>query len=181
MPTIPAPLYALVGVTDLATEKARALPVKLAEIEIKRFEPPTVDDAKAAVADAKAAVSKIDLAKLDPRKVELPSKDTLNVELPTMADLDPRKVELPKFELSDFAARAFELAAVAEKKYDGLVVRGERVVASVRGTEHVSVPAPTVAEPTTPAAAEQPATPKATKPATKKATKPAAKKTEPEA
>ena len=62
-------------------------------------------------------------------------------------DLDPRKVELPKFELSDFAARAFELAAVAEKKYDGLVVRGERVVASVRGTEHVSVPAPTLVKP----------------------------------
>jgi len=172
MPTIPTPLYALVGVTDFATEKARALPLKLAAIEIKRFETPTVDDAKAAVADAKASVSKIDLTKLDPRKVDRPK-----VELPAMADLDPRKVELPPFtmpkvELSDVAARAFELAAVAEKTYDGFVVRGERVVASVRGAEHVSVPATKVAEPTAP---------KATKPATKKATKPAVKKTEPEA
>ena len=166
MPTIPTPLYALVGVTDFATEKARALPLTLAAMEIKRFETPTVDDAKAAVADAKASVSKIDLTKLDPRKVDRPK-----VELPPFT---VPKVKI-KVELSDVAARAFEFAAVAEKTYDGFVVRGERVIAAVRGAEHVSVPAPKVAEPAEPAA---PTTPK---PAAKKATKPAVKKTDPQA
>ncbi|MFZ0324945.1 MAG: hypothetical protein WAN48_12550 [Actinomycetes bacterium] len=168
LPKIPAPLFALVGVTDIATEKARALPVKLAELELRRFDAASVAVARDRAREtARTAAERIDLTKLDPRKAELP-----NVELPSKADL-------PKVELSDLAARAFEFAAVAERTYDDLVVRGERVVAAVRGTEHLTAPA--ADEPAAKPAAAASAT-KPTKKATKPATKPAAKRTtDPEA
>lgn len=185
MPTIPAPLYALVGVTDVATEKARELPEMLAELELRRFEMP-----------------KVDTAKLDPRHFEMPKVDMPTFEMPKVerptfemskvdvSKLDPRhldlsKVELPKFELklempkveiSGVAAYALEVAAKAEKTYEEMVVRGEQVVARVRGTEHVTAP---VAK----AAPAKPATkkPATRKPAAKKATKKPAKRVTPKA
>ena len=117
MSAIPAPLFALVGATDAVTAKARALPEKLAEIEIRRFERPAVD-----------------VATLDPRKVSLPK-------------IDLRKVEMPKVDVSEVAGSAFELAAKAERVYEDFVTRGEQVVARVRGREESVTPVTPVATP----------------------------------
>jgi hypothetical protein len=170
MPTIPAPLYALVGVTDVATEKARVLPEKLAELELRRFEMPKVDRAA------------FDPRHMDLPKIELPAFEMPKVEMPKVdrAAFDPRhielKVEMPKVELTGVAAYALEVAAKAEKTYEEMVVRGEQVVARVRGTEHVTAP---VAK----AAPAKPATkkPATRKPAAKKATKKPVRKVAPKA
>ena len=152
MSAIPAPLFALVGATDAVTAKARTLPERLAEIEIRRFERPTVD---VTVLDPrKVTLHKIDLSRIDPRKVEL------------------SKVELPKVDVSEVASSAFELAAKAERAYEDFVTRGEQVVARVRGRDTTTTPV------ATPAKAQASATKKATKPATR-ATKPATKPSAP--
>ncbi len=147
MPSIPNPRFALVGATDVVTSKARTLPEKLAEIELRRFERP-----------------KLDSAAFDPRKVEY-------------AKLDPRKMQLPKFdiglidlrkvEVSDVASSALVFAAKAEQAYEDCVARGEQIVARVRGGETVAA---------TPIATPD-QTSKPTKPPTKPATAPAAKRT----
>ena len=144
MSAIPAPLFALVGATDAVTAKARALPEKLAEIEIRRFERPTVD-----------------VTTLDPRKVSLPK-------------IDLRKVEMPKVDMSEVAGSAFEFAAKAERAYEDFVTRGEQVVARVRGREDSIAPVTPVATPAeaegvAPKKATKPAPKKATKPAARKA------------
>ena len=150
MSAIPAPLFALVGATDAVTAKARTLPEKLAEIEIRRFERPTVD--VTALDPRKAQLPKIDLSRIDPRKVDL------------------RKVELRKVDVSEVAGNAFELAAKAERAYEDFVTRGEQVVARVRGREEVTTPVatPVKTEAMTPKKATRPVS-KATKPAVKKA------------
>jgi hypothetical protein len=175
MPTIPAPLYALVGVTDVATEKARELPEMLAELELRRFEMPKVDAAKLdprhfempKVERPTFEMSKVDVSKLDPRHLDLSKVELPKFEL---------KLEMPKVEISGVAAYALEVAAKAEKTYEEMVVRGEQVVARVRGTEHVTAP---VAK----AAPAKPATkkPATRKPAAKKATKKPAKRVTPKA
>jgi hypothetical protein len=146
MSAIPAPLFALVGATDAVTAKARALPEKIAEIEIRRFERPSVD-----------------VASLDPRKVSMPK-----VEL--------SKIELPKLDVSEVAGSAFELAAKAERAYEDFVTRGEEVVARVRGREENVTPVATPATVEAAAKkAEAPAAKKspAPKPAAKKSDTPA--------
>ncbi len=149
MSVIPAPLFALVGATDVVTAKARELPEKLAEIEIRRFERPSVD-----------------VSALDPRKVDLSSIDLRKVELrkPSV------QVEMPKVEFSDVAGAALQFAAKAEQTYEDLVTRGEQIVARVRGSQPdetpVATPPAEVAKKATKAAK------KATKPASK-VTKPA--------
>ena len=168
MPTIPAPLYALVGATDIATAKARELPEKLAELELRRFELPKVDSAK--LDPRHLELPKVDAAKLDPRHLDLSKVQIPKVEM----SFDMPKLELPNIEMSDVASFALELAAKAEKTYDELVVRGEQVVARVRGTEHVTAPA------AAPVAAG-PAKPATRKPTAKKATKKPAKTAAPTA
>jgi hypothetical protein len=164
---IPSPVFALVGVTDLATAKAKELNEKLAAMDR-----PTSDDAKARFDQARESVRSIDLTKVDPRKVR-------DAELPKVPKVDVKNVELPKVELSDATAFALELAAVVEKKYDELVVRGERVVAELRGEEHLTAP---VADDTTAAAAATATKPpkaaaKPVKKAAKRATEPVTKDT----
>jgi hypothetical protein len=156
MSAIPAPLFALVGATDLVTSKARELPEKLAEIEIRRFERPSVD--VRSLDPRNIDVSTIDLRKVDPRKVEL--------RKPTVP-----QVELPKVEFSDVAGAALQFAAKAEQTYEELVTRGEQIVARVRGTETDVTPVATPPVKATKA--------KATKKATKATTKSAAKTTKP--
>lgn len=192
---IPAPVFALVGATDaaaaLATHAAQAVNERIAAMER-----PSGDDARTALKQAsqqareqaRASVSSIDLTKIDPRKIDPrkvdltkvdPRNRDITIELPKV-DLRNRdlNIELPKVDFSSAAAYALELAAAVEKKYDELVVRGERIVAELRGEEHVTAPSADdladVVEATDEAAA--PAV-KATKPAAKKATKPVKKVT----
>jgi hypothetical protein len=159
---IPSPVFALVGVTDLATAKAKELNEKLAAMDR-----PTSDDAKAKFGQARDSVRSIDLTKVDPRKVR-------DAELPKVPKVDVKNVELPKVELSDATAFALELAAVVEKKYDELVVRGERVVAELRGEEHVTAPVAddSTASPAAPAATTTKTAKAATKPVKKAAKQP---------
>jgi len=151
MPSIPNPLFALVGATDVVTSKARTLPEKLAEIELRRFERPKLDSA---AFDPR----KVEYAKLDPRKMQLPK-------------FDIGRIDLRKVEVSDVASSALVFAAKAEQAYEDCVTRGEQIVARVRGSEQVA--ATPIA---TPSQAAQP-TKQPTKPPTKPATQSAAKRT----
>lgn len=149
MSAIPAPLFALVGATDAVTAKARTLPEKLAEIEIRRFERPSVDV---------TSVKDIDVTSLDPRKIQL------------------RK---PSVDVSEVAGKGLQLAARAERAYEDFVTRGEEVVARVRGRDEAPstpVATPTQASSAATKKATKPATKPATK-AAAKTTKPATKKT----
>jgi hypothetical protein len=158
MSAIPAPLFALVGATDAVTAKARTLPEKLAEIEIRRFERPTVD--VPSVQDIKD----LDVQKLDPRKISLPN-----------VDLSRNELRKPSMDMSEVAGKGLQLAARAERAYEDFVTRGEQVVAKVRGRDETETPV------ATPAKAKADAPKKATKAATKPVTKPATKATKPAA
>lgn len=164
MSAIPAPLFALVGATDAVTAKARSLPEKLAEIEIRRFERPTVD--VPSVQDIKD----LDVKALDPRKIQLPNVDLSRVEL-----------RRPSVDMAEVAGKGLQLAARAERVYEDFVTRGEEVVAKVRGRDETETPVATPAK--AKADAPKKATKAATKPAATKsaaqATKPATKKANP--
>ena len=148
---IPSPLLALVGATDATAEvtasAAKVLSAKVAELAAgDRF---TSADAKQALDQARTTVKSIDVRNLD-INVNLPAVDTSSWHKP---------------ELSSVAARALELAAKVEKKYDDLVVRGEHRVSELRGTASDEI-----AE-AKPAATHKPSTTKATKPVKKAAPK----------
>lgn len=178
---IPAPVFALVGATDaaatLATHAAQAVNERIAAMDR-----PSGEDARTALKQAgqtareqaRTSVSSIDLTKIDPRKVDLTKVDPRNRDL---SKVDPRNrdvtIELPKIDFSSAAAYALELAATVEKKYDELVVRGERIVAELRGEEHVTAPSADDLADSVEVPDEAPAQP--VKPAAKKATKPVKK------
>jgi hypothetical protein len=186
---IPAPVFALVGATDaaatLATHAAQAVNERIAAMER-----PSSDDARSALKQAgqqareqaRTSARSIDLTTVDPRNLDLTKVDPRNLDL---TKVDPRNrdlnVELPKIDLSTAAAYALELAAAVEKKYDELVVRGERIVAELRGEEHVTAPSvdDLVDVVEAPAAPVKPVKP--VKPAAKKATKPVKKAAAPSA
>jgi hypothetical protein len=148
MPSIPNPLFALVGATDVVTSKARTLPEKLAEIELRRFERPKLDSG---AFDPR----KVEYAKLDPRKMQLPK-------------FDIGRIDLRKVEVSDVASSALVFAAKAEQAYEDCVTRGEQIVARVRGSETVAA---------TPIATPNQGSAQPTTQPTKPPTKPAAKRT----
>jgi hypothetical protein len=179
---IPAPVFAFVGATDAAATFANHAAQAVNE-RIAAMERPSGDDAKAAIKQAgqqaadqaRTSVRKVDLTKVDPRKVDLAKVDPRKVDLPVDLRNRDLNVELPKIDLSSAAAYALQFAAAVEKKYDELVVRGERIVAELRGEEHVTAPsAEDLAEVVEPVA-------KPVKPVAKKATKPVKKVTPPTA
>ena len=156
MPTIPAPLYALVGATDAAAQKARTIPARLSELSAGRS------------------------ASLDPRNMELPKVDLSKVDIkkadPRNANL--RQVELPKVDMAAVAGTALEFAARAERAYEDFVTRGVDVMDRVTGNSDVDVPETPVATPDSATTAKAAKTTKATPKTTKSsaATPPAAEK-----
>jgi len=130
MPTIPSPLYALVGATDAAAKKARTIPARLSEFSSGRS------------------------ASLDPRNIEMPKVDLSKVDIkkadPRNANL--RQVELPKVDMAAVAGTALEYAAKAERAYEDFVTRGVDVVERVTGSGDIE------ATPETPVATPDSAT-----------------------
>lgn len=112
MPTIPSPLFALVGATDALTASARALPDKLAAFEIRRFEGSTVD-----------------LTALDPRKLQLRKPELSKIDL---SKVDVRKIDVRNVDVTQVTGSARDYASKGQQRYDAFVARGEAVVARVR-------------------------------------------------
>ena len=160
MPTIPAPIYALVGATDAAAQKVRTIPARLSELSAGRsssldprnMEIPKVDLSKASI--PKVDLSKVDIKKADPRNANL------------------RQVELPKVDMAAVAGTALEFAAKAERAYEDFVTRGVDVVERVTGNGDIqAVPETPVATPDSATTAKAAKTAKATPKATPQATK----------
>jgi len=149
MPTIPSPLYALVGATDAAAQKARTIPARLSELSAGRS------------------------TSLDPRNMELPKVDLSKVDIkkadPRNANL--RQVELPKVDMAAVAGTALEFAAKAERAYEDFVTRGVDVVERVTGSGETDVvPETPVATPDSATTAKAAKTAKATPKTTPKTT-----------
>jgi hypothetical protein len=129
LPDVPAPLLAIVGAGDATVKAARDLTGKIAQVDT-------------------TALKAADVSSLDPRKLDLAKVDLSKLDPRT---IDPRKLDPRTIDTAALTSTGLVWAAKGQEAYEGLVARGEAVIAKSRTSDEwsdaVAADAPIVAEP----------------------------------